>query len=228
MITLAIDTAAHLCAACIYDSVSDEILGKAVEDIGRGHAERLFPVIELAMDEAGLTFDAVQRLGVCIGPGSFTGVRVGVAAMRGLSLALSVPLAGVTVFEGLALSAPKKRPLLILLDARRGEVYAQLFDRDGIASGPPAAIAVDAARKLAHESKALLMGSGAPLVCSVNEEGGSMAVIRGDAATADIEAIARLAAAQEPQHEQPKPLYLRSADAKPQVGFAVPRRDTAP
>ncbi|MCP4318421.1 MAG: tRNA (adenosine(37)-N6)-threonylcarbamoyltransferase complex dimerization subunit type 1 TsaB [Hyphomicrobiales bacterium] len=222
MITLAIDTAAHLCAACVYDSVEDKVLGKAVEDLGRGHAERLFAVIRQALDEAAMDYSDLQRLGVCIGPGSFTGVRVGVAAMRGLSLALSVPLVGVTIFDGLAQAAPKGRPLFVLLDARRGEVYVQLFDQDGNADGSPAAMSLEAAGERVRQSQAALTGSGASLVFDADDKAGRLIVDY--ASTADIETIARLGAQGRPQESQPEPLYLRSADAKPQSGFAVERQ----
>lgn len=222
MITLAIDTAAQLCAACVHDSVADKVLGKAVEDLGRGHAERLFAVINRALDDAAVAYGGLQRLGVCIGPGSFTGVRVGVAAMRGLSLALSVPLVGVTVFDGMAQAAPRGNPLFVILDARRGEVYAQLFDQDGHADGSPAVLTLEAAGKIARQSQATLTGSGAALLFDAEDKADQR--ILGDASTADIETIARLAAQAKPPAIQPKPLYLRSADAKPQDGFAVARQ----
>ena len=222
MITLAVDTAAHLCAACVYDPDRDRVLGKVVEDIGRGHAERLFSIIEKTLDKAGLDYRDLHRLGVNIGPGSFTGVRVGVASMRGLSLALSIPVVGVTAFEGLAGTAPKGEPLLVLIDARRGEVYAQLFDAHGNADGAPAALSIEAAGELATQSGALLIGSGAALLFQAGDSAAT--AILDDAPTGDIEITARLAAKAAPMGEPPKPLYLRSADAKPQSGFAVARQ----
>ncbi|MEM6461816.1 MAG: tRNA (adenosine(37)-N6)-threonylcarbamoyltransferase complex dimerization subunit type 1 TsaB [Pseudomonadota bacterium] len=217
MITLSVDTAAHLCAACIYDASRDQVLARCVEDIGRGHAERLFTVIETALNNAAVGYDDVQQLGVCVGPGSFTGVRIAVAAVRGFSLALSVPASGVTVFDGLALEAPRGRPFLVLLDARRGEVYARLYDETGAAVSPPAALSLFDAQKLAQRHDAALIGSGASLMTDAGW------TIYSEAATAPVETIARLAADAGSQREKPKPLYLRAADAKPQTGFAVQR-----
>lgn len=226
MITLAIDTTAHLCAACIYDSNDDRVLGLVVDDIGRGHAEHLFPIIARAMDMAGMTYQDIERLGVCVGPGSFTGLRVGVSAMRGLSLALSLPLVGITVFEALAETASNHEPLLVVLDARRGEIYTQLFDTLGYPAGPPAALSAEAALVLAVDSHATLIGSGASILVDLCADSNGTLAIQDNAAAADVTAIARLSARREPDNNPPRPLYLRSPDAKPQAGFALARRAT--
>ncbi|MCB1426400.1 MAG: tRNA (adenosine(37)-N6)-threonylcarbamoyltransferase complex dimerization subunit type 1 TsaB, partial [Notoacmeibacter sp.] len=99
MTLLAIDTAANLCAACLSDAETGAILGAEVLDIGKGHAEQLMDVIAQAMAEAGAQWPDLTRLAVTVGPGSFTGIRVGVAAARGLALALDLPLTGITTLE---------------------------------------------------------------------------------------------------------------------------------
>src|SRR5690348_11165768 len=122
MILLAIDTAASLCAACVYDSAAGQELGREVIDIGKGHAERLIGVIDGALGQAGMTYKDLDRIGVSIGPGSFTGVRVGVATARGLALALGVPAVGVNTLEALAEEAHEKLPdraVLAAIDGRR-------------------------------------------------------------------------------------------------------------
>ncbi|MCY6382766.1 tRNA (adenosine(37)-N6)-threonylcarbamoyltransferase complex dimerization subunit type 1 TsaB [Hoeflea prorocentri] len=224
MITLAVDTSAGDCAACICDSSERGELGRSVEHIGRGHAERLFPVIARAMNDAKVSYGDLERLGVCIGPGSFTGLRVGVSAMRGLSLALGIPLAGVSVFEALVFSARPGSPVLAVLDARRGEVYTQLFDGAGHPVGEAAAMLPSEAAQLAAEAGAMLLGSGAPLVIA---EKGTLGVLSAEA-SADIGAIARLTAGASQPDAAPRPLYLRAADAKPQTGFAVSRQEAHP
>src|SRR5690242_6358756 len=101
MILLAIDTAANLCAASVHDSAADRELGREVLDIGKGHAERLMGVIGSALGQAGVGYRDLERIGVAVGPGSFTGVRVGVAASRGLALALGIAAVGVDTLEAI-------------------------------------------------------------------------------------------------------------------------------
>jgi len=221
MIVLAVDTAGASCAACLYDSSSERIVARWVETIGRGHAERLFPVIDAALAEAGLTYAGLGRLAVTIGPGSFTGIRVGVAAMRGLALALDIPLTGVTVLECMARTAVAPGPLLVALDARRDEVYAQLFSAGGAAAGPPLVLSRTEARALAEDHGAALYGSAAPLLSA---DGPHPLPVLGDAGAVEIADLAALAAGREPEGQHPAPLYLRPPDAKPQDGFALPRR----
>ena len=102
---LAIDTAAGPCAACVFDTGSGEVIGREVRDIGKGHAEQLMSVIDAAMRQASIGFAELGAVAVSVGPGSFTGVRVGVAAARGLALALKVPAIGVTTLEAIAADA---------------------------------------------------------------------------------------------------------------------------
>ncbi|MCC0025658.1 MAG: tRNA (adenosine(37)-N6)-threonylcarbamoyltransferase complex dimerization subunit type 1 TsaB [Zhengella sp.] len=224
MTLLAIDTAANLCAACLSDAETGAILGAEVLDIGKGHAEQLMDVIAQAMAEAGAQWPDLTRLAVTVGPGSFTGIRVGVAAARGLALALDLPLTGITTLEALAAetrAAQPDRPVLAALDARRGEIYAQVFGTSGEAEGPPVAMKVaDAAARV--RSGMALCGSAAAMVAEMSGEAGLAFGPR--AAAPDIAVVAALAAARPPTQEKPKPLYLRAADARPQEGFALPRR----
>ena len=90
MLVLAIDTAGVDCSAAVYDSSSREILGSVVDNIGKGHAERLMSAIDEALAQASRSLSDIQRIAVVVGPGSFTGIRVGVAAARGLALSLGV------------------------------------------------------------------------------------------------------------------------------------------
>jgi tRNA threonylcarbamoyladenosine biosynthesis protein TsaB len=226
MILLAIDTAASLCAACVYDSEGGE-RGRAVFDIGKGHAERLMDVIATALDEAGIGYGDLDAVAVAVGPGSFTGVRVGVATARGFALALKIPAVGVTTLEALAAEALLAHPgsaVIAAIDAGRGQVYLQRFAGDGKAVDEPAVLATEAAAALVRDASEgkLLAGSAARML------GGTLAVAS-DGATADIATYARLAAgrlAANPSagDDKPKPLYLRDADAKPQGAFALPRK----
>lgn len=224
MILLAADTAAHLCSACLYDSATEQVIGQRVEDIGRGHAERLFPVIEETLTEAGRSLTDLDRLAVSTGPGSFTGIRVGVAAMRGLALALDIPLIGVTVFDCMARMADAEDAVLVALDARRDEVYAQLFAADRTPLEPPQVLPRVQALALARRHQAALFGSAAPSLEELAAKEGGPLKVAGAPAAIDVAVLAALAATRDPAEARPVPLYLRAPDAKPQAGFALPRQ----
>ena len=123
MILLAIDTSSTLCAACIHDSAAGKELGRAVLDLGKGHAEHLMGVVHEAMAQAGVDFSALERIVVAVGPGSFTGVRVGVSASRGFAMALKIPAVGVTTLEAIAAETRESfgaRKVMAALDGGRG------------------------------------------------------------------------------------------------------------
>ena len=228
MILLAIDTAANLCAASVQDAGGER--GRAVLDLGKGHAEHLMGVIEAALNEAGTAYGELDAIAVSVGPGSFTGVRVGVATARGLALAVKIPAVGVTTLEALAAEALLAHPgsaVIAAIDAGRGQVYLQRFAGGGKAVDESAVLATETAAALVRDASegTLLAGSAARML------GGTLAVAS-DGATADIATYARLAAgrlAANPStgDDKPKPLYLRDADAKPQGAFALPRKDAS-
>jgi tRNA threonylcarbamoyl adenosine modification protein YeaZ len=225
MILLAIDTAASLCAASVHDSEAGTELSREALDIGKGHAERLIGVIESVLGQAGLAYADLDRIGVSIGPGSFTGVRVGVATARGLALALGIPAVGVNTLEALAAEAhvdfPDK-PILAAIDGRRGDLYCAVHAPDGVVLFEPSAISVADAVLLARHHDAALAGNGGDAILAA--AGNHPPLDTGlRKATADISFYARFAAASEATNEKPKPLYLRGADAKPQSGFALAR-----
>ncbi|MCD2183623.1 tRNA (adenosine(37)-N6)-threonylcarbamoyltransferase complex dimerization subunit type 1 TsaB [Rhizobium sp. GN54] len=219
MILLAIDTSGSGCFAAIHDSDSNVTLGFAGEDIGRGHAERLMAFVDAALDSAGVELSAIDRIAVTIGPGSFTGIRVGVAAARGLSLALGVPAVGVSTLAAIAaghLSGHPAAPVFVAIDAKRGEAYCQAFAADGSAITAPQVLSLEEARSAAEASRGTVIGSAAALVAGTAGEIEPSRPI-------PIETVARLGALADPVGDKPKPLYLRGPDAKPQAGFAIAR-----
>lgn len=222
---LALDTASSWCAAAVYDSGTDTVLAEISENIGKGHAEVLMDYIEQAMTQSGIAMAKLDRVAVNVGPGSFTGVRIGVSAARGFALALDRPALGVSAFDALAseiaVSHPG-HPVLVLLEAHRGEIYAQAFGADAVAITGPMVLAREEALALIQQqsSETILAGSAA---AALNETlAGSFSVARVEP-TARIGTYAKLAALHEPG-EAPKPLYMRGPDVKRQTGFALPRK----
>ncbi|AZO09912.1 MULTISPECIES: tRNA (adenosine(37)-N6)-threonylcarbamoyltransferase complex dimerization subunit type 1 TsaB [unclassified Mesorhizobium] len=223
---LAIDCAANLCAACVYDATAVAELGREVLDLGKGHAEHLMAVIDAVLKAAGTDYAGLGAVAVSIGPGSFTGLRVGVSTARGLGLALKIPAIGVTTLEALAAEAAHTFPgriVLAALDAGREEIHAALFDSALVPTYGPTVTSLAEATTMALDAKAVLAGTAAQQIAAAARTTFDFGP---DAATADIATYARLAAARGPG-EKPKPLYLRGADAKPQAGFILPRKHDA-
>lgn len=223
MKVLAIDCAASLCAACVYDAAAGLELGRSVLDLGKGHAEHLMAVIAEALEAGETDYAGLGAIAVSVGPGSFTGLRVGVSTARGLSLALKIPAIGVTTLEALAAEAAAAFPgraVLVALDAGRDEIHAALYDKALVLTYGPAVTTLPEATVLAIEYAAVLTGTAAVQIAA---SAGRDFDTRPRAATADIATYARLAAAKG-EGERPKPLYLRGADAKPQAGFILSRQ----
>ncbi|HEV7253222.1 MAG TPA: tRNA (adenosine(37)-N6)-threonylcarbamoyltransferase complex dimerization subunit type 1 TsaB [Mesorhizobium sp.] len=224
-LVLAIDTAADRAAAAVLDASEGREPGRAVEVMATGHAERLMAVIAEALRQAGVGYADLGRIAVSVGPGSFTGVRVGVATGRGLALALSVPAVGVSTLEALAAEARSQtasaHPVLTALDGGRDTVFAAAFDEEGAVLREPTAVGLEEAVAWAREIRPILAGTAAARLAAALPD---LALPVGpQAPTADIAVFALLGAAKS-VHGKPKPLYLRPPDAKPQAGFILPRR----
>ncbi|HTO33918.1 MAG TPA: tRNA (adenosine(37)-N6)-threonylcarbamoyltransferase complex dimerization subunit type 1 TsaB [Pararhizobium sp.] len=220
MIVLAIDTAGTGCFAAVYDSGDDRVLASAGADIGRGHAEQLMAFIDQALAGSGRMLADIDRIAVTIGPGSFTGIRVGVAAARGFALALGVPAVGVSVLAALAASARQVHPaqaVLAAMDAKRDELYCQVFEADGTPRTEARIVELSDAPSLLTGFDGIICGSATHHLTSEPVPGVSQA----DAC--DIAVIARLGAMADPALGKPSPLYLRGPDVKSQAGFAVAR-----
>ncbi len=169
---LALDSALSSCSAAVMKD--GKILSEIFEKRLRGQAERLVPMCQEACDEAAVPFDQLNAIAVTCGPGTFTGVRIGLATAKGLSLALDIPLIGVTTLEAVARyvvsegrQGQLKGKIAIVHDARRSEVYMQIFDQNDkavIAVTEPAAIPLVDIEQYFGEGIALVVGSGAGLV----------------------------------------------------------------
>ncbi len=183
----------------------------------RGHQERLALIAQAVVAEAGVDFAEIARVGATVGPGSFTGLRVGVAFAKGLASALSAETVGVSVFE--ALAADREGLVFAAIDARRDQIYLQGFN-DGQALDPPRAASLEAAvLTIRAAGRAVtVIGSGAPALAA--QLPGVHLV---EAAWADPRVVARLAARR--AASPLKPLYLRAPDARLPGGLPGPHAD---
>jgi tRNA threonylcarbamoyladenosine biosynthesis protein TsaB len=215
MRVLIVDTALGACTAGVVEN--GRLLGLRTELMTKGHQECLAGMARDAVVEAGDGFGAVDRIGVTVGPGSFTGLRVGLAFAQGLGAALDRPVVGVSTLDALAASSPATGLVAAVIDARRGQVYARLF-RDGVAMGAaealPLDVAVDSILQAAAGNAPTLVGSGALLLAEAFPDRLADAVLRPLAAPTP-EALARLTATADPTTALPRPLYLRAPDATP-------------
>ena len=227
MILLALDTALEACSAAVV--AGGEVRSGISEPMARGHQERLAPMVAQAMAEAALSFTALERIAVTVGPGSFTGLRVGLAFAKAMALALDIPCVGLGVLEALAASGVRTAdaPLAVAaLDARRGHVYLQAF-----AHGVPL---FDACNVSIEEAQARLAALGAD--ASTPMTGSGAALLRGEVTDAvaraprveiDPVVLARLGAAEPEPERMPQPLYLRAPDAKTIAERALERAGEA-
>jgi tRNA threonylcarbamoyladenosine biosynthesis protein TsaB len=184
----------------------ETLLAAAHEDMGKGQAERLMGLLTEVLAAGGKALHDLDAIGVGIGPGNFTGIRISVSAARGLALALGIPAVGVTTLEARAHGLP--RPVTVIEDARRGEVYVQSFT----GTGADAPALLDAGEVVLVPTPAVT-GTGAAATAAMT----AGLTTTFPPACPLAEAIARIAATRfrDPALPRPAPLYLRAADAAP-------------
>src|SRR5580658_6402061 len=148
MLILATDTALDACAACVLDTDAEQMIAQESLAMKRGHAEALMPLIARVIKASGIGFAALDRIAVTTGPGSFTGLRVGLSAARGIALAANRPVVGVTTLT--AYAAPVvgqngEQPVIAAIDARHDQVYFQVVSGDGGSLIRPRVAAIEGA-----------------------------------------------------------------------------------
>ena len=222
---LAIDTALDACSVCIATDASDDLLAHESMILGRGHAEALLPMIERVVARADGGFEAIDRVAVTVGPGSYTGLRVGLSAARAIGLAAGIPVVGVTTLSALLaplLAVGGASLIVAAIDARHGAVYLQAMSMaDGIVVPPSLLPLEEAAARL--DGDVTLVGSGAPALAAVLKARGLDVRLAGTAAC-DIAWIASLGMLADPAQALARPLYLRGPDAQPQDHARLARR----
>ncbi|MGO9698046.1 MAG: tRNA (adenosine(37)-N6)-threonylcarbamoyltransferase complex dimerization subunit type 1 TsaB [Xanthobacteraceae bacterium] len=224
---LAIDTALAACAAAVLDTEHGGIVASESLPMIRGHAEALMPLVKRVMDKAGMGFTAIDRIAVTTGPGSFTGLRVGLAAARGIALAADKPAVGLStlsVFAAPHMATDDSFPVIAAIDARHGHVYLQVFGPGGRDISIPRLASLREAAAAAAEAPACIVGSAAQAVADALSNGDAMPVMVDARDAPDIAWVARMGAVVPEGQSPPAPQYLRAADAQPQYAAQLPRR----
>jgi tRNA threonylcarbamoyladenosine biosynthesis protein TsaB len=226
---LALDTSMGACSAAVLRAGSAERALFAREALmARGHAEALMPMIAEIMDEAQLDFAALDLIAATTGPGSFTGVRIAIAAARGLALVTPAKLYGtesLTVMARSALTngAVKRRPFAVAVDARRGMVYLGLYDETGRKLDDPLLVSPDVAVPLLPNELRTAVGSGGSLLAEAAARAGRKLEATLPELQPSAAALAEIALESGETVSTLRPLYLRPPDARPQAE-AVARR----
>ncbi|PZF77479.1 hypothetical protein DK847_09185 [Aestuariivirga litoralis] len=209
---LSLDTAMAACSAAVIDTETPLPLAAAFVAMERGHAEALPPMVAEVMRASEISLSDVDRIVVTTGPGTFTGVRIGLSFARGLGLARGIPVIGIDSLSAIAANEAAKRPLLVVSDARNDEVYAAVFDADRrFICDPHVTTAATAATAL--PSEAMVLGTAAPAVLTAS---GRTDLLLSKACPLPIAAHFALLAVAATPRRAPTPLYLRSPDARPQ------------
>jgi tRNA threonylcarbamoyl adenosine modification protein YeaZ/ribosomal-protein-alanine acetyltransferase len=207
---LAFDTSMAACSAAV--SVGERVLAARYEEMATGQAEALAPMVEAVIREADLPYAELSRIAVTTGPGSFTGVRIGLSLARGLGVSLGLPIVGIDSLAAIACNEPRRdMPLAVIADARNNEVYAAVF-----AGAPePRLTRREHLPELLTMPAFRMLGSGADAEAKIflNAERSQA----GDFPRAAN--FISLAARMTPGDAAPDPLYLRPPDVKPQHRF---------
>ncbi len=209
MRVLAIDTALEECSVAVLDTAQPDHAVQESQAMTRGHAEALMPMIERVMKAADTHFTALDRIAVTVGPGSFTGLRVGIAAAHGMAIGWSIPLSGMNSLALLAASAPPgEGKVAAAMAGGHGELFVQSFDRNKLLpTGPIASLTPEkAAQKV---DAPLVVGSGAAALVEARGTGEALPLLPLANRALMLPDLLRVL--------ECKPIYIRAPDAKPKV-----------
>jgi tRNA threonylcarbamoyl adenosine modification protein YeaZ len=227
---LALDTSMGVCgAAVLLAGGAAERTVLIEESMARGHAEALIPMVAEAMEGAGIGFAELDLIAATLGPGSFTGVRIAIAAARGFALVTGAKLWGtdsLTVMARVALNGAVEggKPFAVAVDARGDRLYAGLYDGEGRKLDGPLLIGAGELSALLPHDLAVAVGSGAVhLAEAAGRHGRHVRAMRPDLQPSAA-VLAELALGANEMLPTLRPLYLRPPDAKPQASMAVARR----
>ena len=231
MRVLAIDTALAACSAAVLDTAHGGLNGGIVASeslpMARGHAEALMPLIARVMKRCGMAFSDLDRVVVTTGPGSFTGLRVGISAARGFALAIEIPAVGVSTLSAYAapyLGTDNKTSVISAIDARHDQVYLQIFDAGGRTLVAPRLAPMREAARAVSDAPVRIVGSAARAIADALSGTAPAPLTVDNSAAPDIGWVAQLGAIAPEPAAPPKPQYLRAPDAQPQNAASLPRR----
>jgi len=217
MLILAIDTALDACSAGVLDTDAGKLIALESQPMKRGHAEALMPLIARVIKQAGIAFASFDRIAVTTGPGSFTGLRVGLSAARGIALAADKPVVGLTTLAAYAapvVSENAEQPVISAIDARHDQVYFQVVSGDGSSLIRPRVAPIEEALRASRFGAPHLVGNAAGILAG-RWPTDALPPFRVDAQPApDITWVAWLGAAVNPDTAPARPYYLRAPDAK--------------
>jgi tRNA threonylcarbamoyladenosine biosynthesis protein TsaB len=224
---LALDTALAACSAAVFDTDGARMLASESVAMARGHAEALMPLVARVMDKAGIDFSALDRIAVTVGPGSFTGLRVGIAAARGIALVSGKPAVGISTLSAYAapqIANEEGATIIAAVDARHDHVYLQVFASAGRTLVSPRIATIREAVRAGLPGPARIVGSGAGLIAAQWPAGEPPPLLVEAQDAPAIAWVARLGAAAPKTDVAPTPLYLRAPDARPQDAARLARR----
>jgi tRNA threonylcarbamoyladenosine biosynthesis protein TsaB len=209
---LAIDTALPAVSACVLDQDAAAPIAAESIEMERGHAEALLPLISRVMGKVEGGFGSLDRVAVTVGPGSFTGIRIGLAAGQAIALACKAEIVGVSTLAALAtplILDPFDGVVAAAIDARHGKVYIAAFGPAGRPLLSPRRAGAHEALRALGSGPLLLIGSGAPLLAKEARARGVAVKIASEQAAPDIAFVARLGLAAQPEAAPARPLYLK-------------------
>lgn len=224
---LAIDTALGACSACVLEAGTDRPLASEQLAMDRGHAEALMPLVERVMKQVDGGFASLGRVAVTVGPGSYTGLRVGVSAARAIAFAAAIPVVGVTTVAAFAAPLIGREPGRVVaaaLDAKHGQVWFQALSSEGKPLVSLRQVSYRDAARAIGAGPVSLVGSSALAVANEAWAIGLDALVIDDAKAPDIAWVARLGLIADPDSAPPRPLYLKAPETTPQDKARLPRR----
>lgn len=224
---LAIDASLSAVSACVLDSGQQVVIAEACERMQRGHSEAIVPLLQRVLAQVP-DANPVERIAVTIGPGSFTGIRIGVAAAKALGLAWKVPVVGVSTLSAFAapwVSTAADGLVACAIDARHSQVYFQLLARNGRTLIEPRVEKLRDAVRLLGSGPVKLVGDGAPLLAIEAWSQGQKVDAEENVKFPDIAWVARLGVSADPAVARPVPSYIKSPDvSRPSHAAALPIR----